>query len=174
MRFKLRFPALDLKKWQAKNDGNPESLQAMGAASRKRGYLTQDEFREFCAKKSPRNKARYWAHSAALIREVTRIALSAKSEEVRIKSLMILDGVSWPTASFILHFCSGHKYPVLDFRALWSLSIDKPPPYTFKFWFEYVEYCRGLSDRSGLSMRQVDAALWKFSKENQGRSGSSH
>jgi hypothetical protein len=37
-------------------------------------------------------------------KEVASITLTAASERVRIETLTILDGVSWPTASVILHF----------------------------------------------------------------------
>ncbi len=36
--------------------------------------------------------------------------------------LRFLDGVEWPTASTILHFCGARPYPILDYRALWSLG----------------------------------------------------
>jgi hypothetical protein len=56
----------------------------------------------------------------------------------------------------------------MDFRALWSLGIDDPPnPYTFDIWWEYTQYCRDLSKSTGVSMRDIDKALWQYSKENQ-------
>jgi hypothetical protein len=164
MKFVLRFPESKLEKWQR---GDLTSLQRIGEDAKNRGYLTREEFLKICADKSSRSKSRCASNSTELIREVTEISFSAKAEQVQIQSLMILVGVSWPTASYILHFCSANRYPVLDFRALWSLSINKPPLYTFSFWHEYTDYCRNLADRSGLTMRQVDAALWQYSKENQ-------
>jgi len=78
-----------------------------------------------------------------------------------------LDGVDWPTASVLLHFCDRQPYPVLDFRALWSLRISTPPTYTFEFWWAYVICTRQLADAAGESMRTVDRALWQYSKERQ-------
>jgi hypothetical protein len=82
--------------------------------------------------------------------------------------------VSYPTASVILHFFHRDVYPILDFRALWSMGFDQPPQYTFEFWWEYVEATRNLLARAhrtlpSLSMRELDRALWQYSKERQGR-----
>ncbi len=80
----------------------------------------------------------------------------------------LLDRVAWPTASTILHFCDARPYPILDYRALWSLGYAKPPKYTMEFWLEYLEFTRELAGRLGLPIRTVDKALWQYSKEKQG------
>ncbi len=167
MKFKLRFPEFELEKWAERNTGDLSALERIGKSARERGHLSRQEFLSICAEKSPRSKPRCASNSTELIEEVTRIAMSSKLEELHIRSLMMLTGVSWPTASYILHFCHSSKYPILDFRALWSLSIPKAPVYTYEFWGKYVEICRDLAKRNKLSMRQVDAALWQYSKERQ-------
>ena len=91
----------------------------------------------------------------------------AENERLRIEVLTLLKGVSWPMASVILHWCHTDRYPLIDFRALWSLGIDTPPRYTFDFWWAYVETCRSLADESQVSMRELDRALWAYSKFNQ-------
>lgn len=58
-------------------------------------------------------------------------------------------------------------YPILDYRALWSLGIDPPPAYDFPFWRAYTLACRELAAGAGVSMRDLDRALWQYSKENQ-------
>jgi hypothetical protein len=67
----------------------------------------------------------------------------------------------------ILHFFHRDPYPIIDFRALWSVSLPVPVQYGFDFWWPYVQFCRDLSDRTGLDMRTLDRALWQYSKENQ-------
>ena len=64
-------------------------------------------------------------------------------------------------------FFHRHPYPILDYRALWSLSLKLPKCYSFEFWWAYVEYCRELSSRNGVDMRTLDKALWQYSKEKQ-------
>jgi hypothetical protein len=168
--FVLRFPEVELQKWAARNLGDSSHMQTLGESARNRGHVSRAEFLAICAVKSPRTKPRCSSNATELIEEATRISFTSSNDEMRIRSLMILAGVSWPTASFILHFCHPGKYPILDFRALWSLSVDKPPIYTYHFWMQYVEFCRALAERHGMSMRDLDAALWQYSKEMQGES----
>jgi hypothetical protein len=98
------------------------------------------------------------------------VALSAAtSERLQIEVLRLLKGVEWPVASVLLHWGHRDQYPVLDFRALWSLGIERNeiPPYDFDFWWDYVRYCRKVSDRTRICMRILDRALWQYSKEHQ-------
>lgn len=106
----------------------------------------------------------YKQHKEPYIREVTRFALATCSERARIKALTLLDGVGWPTASVILHFYHTEPYPILDFRALWSVGADLEHKYDFAFWYEYVEFCRKEAKKAGVSMRTLDRALWQYSK----------
>lgn len=117
--------------------------------------------------KSPRVVKHLESNSDALVRKATSIALSVETEELRIGALTILRGVGWPMASVILQFCHEDPYPILDFRALWSLSVDVPSVYTFPFWWAYTQHCRKLAEQAGVDMRTLDRALWQYSKENQ-------
>ena len=98
---------------------------------------------------------------------MTEVALSTGCEQLRVESLTLLRGVHWPTASAILHFCHADPYPVLDVRALWSLGVERPPPYAFDFWHAYTLACRKIARRARVSMRDLDRALWQYSKEQQ-------
>lgn len=99
---------------------------------------------------------------------MTSAAFGAQDERLKVEVLTLLSGVQWPTASVILHFCVGDEYPIVDYRALWSLSAEVPPAgYTFEFWEAYCAATREISRRSGASMRTVDRALWQYSKEHQ-------
>jgi hypothetical protein len=102
-----------------------------------------------------------------LIKEVTRLSLETECEEARIKLLTILKGVSWPVASVILHFAFPEKYPIMDFRAIWSLDWEQPKSYNFDFWQKYCTEIRKISNETGLTIRQIDKALWQYSKNNQ-------
>ena len=45
-----------------------------------------------------------------------------------------------PTASVPLHLAHRDPQPILDFRALWSLGVDKQPSYySFELWERYVQ-----------------------------------
>jgi hypothetical protein len=83
--------------------------------------------------------------------------------------LTLLQGVEWPTASVLLHFGHRDLYPILDYRALWSLQVEPPKAgYDFEFWREYTKSCRELARQAELDMRTLDRALWQYSRENQG------
>jgi hypothetical protein len=80
----------------------------------------------------------------------------------------LLDGVSMPTASVLLHLAHKDPYPIIDSRALWSLGIEKPPATcSFEFWQEYTRTCRSLAKQAPVSMRTLDRALWQYSEEQQ-------
>lgn len=168
-RFRLRFRPDAVNalahKYQYRTD---RPLGKIAAAARVRGCLTSRELAAIAYWKTPRTAPRVARNDREFVREATRIAFSTKSERLRIETLTLLDGVNWPTASVILHFVFPTRYPILDYRALWSLGIDPPPPYTFGFWEQYVTFTRSTAQRLKVSLRDLDRALWQFSKENQG------
>jgi hypothetical protein len=128
----------------------------------------KDEFVELCRWKTPRSQQRVLSNPEDFIKEVTHTSLTTASERLRIGVLTLLNGVSWPTASVLLHFGYDNLYPILDFRALWSLGVDASQVnYCFDFWWEYTQHCRSLATESGVSMRVLDRALWQYSDSNQ-------
>jgi hypothetical protein len=168
--FKPRIPATKLKTlaphYPADYDYEIENVLA--PIIRERGYFTKPEFESICHWKTPRSQRRVASNSAEYIEAVTRTALSTGSEQLRVEVLTLLSGVRWPTASVILHFCHRDPYPILDVRALWSLGVDASKViYNFELWWEYTQVCRRLAKSTGLSMRELDRALWQYSKENQ-------
>ena len=61
------------------------------------------------------------------IRQITRAALTADCERLRIGVLLALDGVAWPIASVILHFAFAYDangFPVFDKRAMKAVGSD--------------------------------------------------
>jgi hypothetical protein len=117
--------------------------------------------------KAPRSAGHVEKNGHDFVKEVSAFAFGAHDERARIESLTLLDGVSWPTASVILHLFHPDPYPILDFRALWSVGLSMPNQYKFSIWWPYVEFCRGIAARNGVDMRTLDRALWQYSKENQ-------
>jgi hypothetical protein len=133
----------------------------------RKGCLAKEGFLTVCAWKTPRSKPHCESNDSALIKEISALALATKSERLRIQAWTLLAGVKWPTASVFLHFAFPEQYPVLDYRALWSLQEKAPSQYTFSFWEEYTEFCRSLARQAIVSMRMLDKALWTFSKLKQ-------
>ena len=134
---------------------------------KQKGHLTKDEFRTVCEWKTPRSKRWCESNDEDLIKEVSALALATKSERLRIQVWTLLAGVQWPTASVFLHFAFHDRYPIIDYRAIWSLQADVPNQYTFPFWWEYTSLCRTLAREARVTMRALDKALWKYSELHQ-------
>lgn len=170
--FSLQCPSSQLSKYASRYRYEDDEVVATAEAfMQEHRYLTREHFLALCRWKSPRSGPRCAENSEGYIEAVTRVALGTDDERLRIEVLTLLAGVSWPTASVVLHFGHREGYPILDFRALWSLGVTAPPRYTFDLWMPYTEYCRALARKQKLSMRELDRALWQYSKEHQSSAG---
>jgi hypothetical protein len=168
--FNLRFAEKDVGKWFEQYPPaalNPVIEKQIVPRVRKEGFVVRKDFMTLCRWKTNRTQSRCAQNSSEFIKSVSQIALSTADEQLRIEIWTLLDGVNWPTASVLLHWLHLEEYPILDFRALWSLGYEKPPPYDFAFWQEYVRYCCALAKRCNLPVRALDRALWEYSKTNQ-------
>lgn len=165
--FHLQFDPSELDHWASRYSYADDGFitNEISPQVRKRGHYTRDEFLKVCGWKTGRSASKCRKNSAEFVEEATAAALSAKSEELRIGTLTLLNGVGWPTASVLLHFGSNDRYPILDFRALHALGLSEPTQYTFDFWGAYVVACRDLADEHDVSMRKLDRAMWQWSKE---------
>ena len=170
MKLSLRFKKSEISHWSSRyqvdsmEDFMEKKLRPTIQANK---YLTSTQLSKLCKWKTPRTKSRVAKNSEEFIRVVTETAFSTPNEQLRIEVLTLLQGVSWPTASVLLHFGSSEPYPILDFRALWSLGLRVPKQYDFQFWWTYTQFCRHLSLESNVTMRILDRALWQFSKETK-------
>jgi hypothetical protein len=68
-------------------------------------------------------------------------------------------------SSVILAACQPHRFTVADSRALTTLrrlGLMPPGPAAFRLddWLPYLSACRTLARTCGLSLREVDRALW--------------
>jgi hypothetical protein len=167
--FELRFKKDQIRYWAGKYDyrsGDADVLD-IGARSRIAGYYTKDDFIKVCDWKTRgRPRRHYSANSEGDVREQTHIALTTPREELRITALTRLHGVGWPTASVLLQLAHTDPYPILDFRALWSLGSEQQY-YTFEFWWQYVTTCRAIAAECNVSIRDLDRALWEYSRLHQ-------
>ena len=134
---------------------------------RRRKYLTLEDLKKVAYWKSPRIIRHINQNDDAYVREITKFALSATEERSRIEALTLLKGVRFRVASVILHFFHSDRYPIIDFRALWSLGERAPKQDSFRYWQFYVKCSRRIADRCSADMRTLDRALWQYSKENQ-------
>ncbi len=134
---------------------------------RKNRYLDKEKFVQLGRWKTRRQTKNYLRNSEKFIQATTQKALKTKDEKTKIETLMQLHGVAWAVASVILHFAFPEQYPILDFRAIWSMGLRQPKSYSFNFWQQYVTRFRKLRDETNLPARTLDRGLWMFSKLNQ-------
>jgi hypothetical protein len=132
----------------------------------KQQFITQDQLITISEWKSDRN-TNAARNDPAYVKEITKWCFSTKNERAKIEVLNILDGVDWPTASFILHLYHSDDYPVIDVRALWTCNMNPKLRPNYNFWNQYCLFVRGIQDRTGLDMRTIDKGLWQYSKQHQ-------
>jgi hypothetical protein len=165
--FALQFAIEDIPAYAGRFDfAEEDEALAIGDAARRRGYYEVDEFVKVCRWKSVRSASYVARNSADAVVEATRTALADSTvERERMRALLSLHGVAFPTASVLLHLAYPGRYPILDQRALHALGIAPPPAYSFRFWTAYVSAYLDLITRSGVDGRTLDRALWQWSKE---------
>jgi len=163
-----------LVRYNKNHPGEDDDLIARWERIQAEGKMQLGDLFAVCDWKAPRAAGHARKNTNCEVEEVTGLAFRAKSERVRVEVLQTLHGVSYPTASVILHFFHHDVYPVLDFRVVWSMRMTQPSHYTFDFWWRYVRGCREFLARAQrrypeLSMRELDRALWQYSYERQPR-----
>lgn len=168
-KFSLRFPIAEVKTWadEYSYGGDSTLAEEIGRPVKAQRYVTKGQLLGLAHWKSPRIVPRCDANDADFVEEVTGKALQSKHERFRVEALRLLTGVDWPMASVILHFCHDDDYPILDYRALWSLRVHPVPRYKYDLWAEYTRVTRKLAAEAGVGMRTLDRALWQYSKEKQ-------
>ncbi len=163
----LRFSETDIEHWAKRYQEYEEEKALMGLRDEilKKRVLTKDQLRRVARWKFPLAGA-VEKNAEEYVQTITSFALQTPNERARIEVLKVLNGVKWAIASAILHHFHTESYPILDVRALSSVNAN-PSNYTFDFWWSYVEFCRGIADRAGCTMRTLDRALWQYSKDTQ-------
>ncbi len=98
------------------------------------------------------------------IEDALRIAVEARTERTAIAVLSGLYGVEIPVASAVLAAVAPERYTIIDFRALEALG-EKRTWHTVDSYLAYLECCRRLARENGISLRELDRALWQWSVE---------
>ena len=130
-----------------------------------RGYLTKQELHTIARWKSPRRAALTLENTDDFIKEITKRAFTPADDWTKLLTLTQLQGIGQPTASAILHLYDEGDYPILDIHALWSVGMEWTARTSYPFWLDYVQFCRDIANRNGVSMRDLDRALWKYSSD---------
>ncbi len=113
-----------------------------------------------------RGRSRLNSYSEAEICEALQIAVNAAQPRSAIAVLTGLYGVHTPVASAIATVIHPDRYTIIDFRALHALgqsSVDNSIP----FYLAYLDYCISLASRWDLPLRNLDRALWQWSRNQE-------
>jgi hypothetical protein len=133
-----------------------------------RAYLDKGHFMEIARWKSPRPVRHYQSNDDDLVQEVTALAFAARRDDLKLRLLMLLDSVGVPVASTILHFAFPDEYPIMDVRAVTTLTQlglwTRPVQFSVADWQVYTDLMRDHAKRLGVTLRELDKALWAFDK----------
>ena len=97
--------------------------------------------------------------------DALHLAVHAQTERAAIAVLCGLHGVDVPVASAILTAVAPERFTIIDYRALESLGVTNYVP-TVDFYLAYLRACRELVRENTVSLRELDRALWQWSKEH--------
>jgi hypothetical protein len=156
--------------WRPKYARDEERLKAWLAEQSEPKCLDKEHFKDIAMWKSRRPKRHYEKNDGAFVRQVTEHAFGATDERLQLHILTALDGVRVPVASTILHFAFPHRYAILDFRVLRTLTsaglwlLDEAHSFTLAGWLEYIQLMRRLAKKLAVDLRDLDKALWAFDK----------
>ena len=140
-----------------------------------RRYVDRPRFLDIAKWKSPRPVRHYESNDDDLVREVTTLAFAARRGDLKLRLLMLLDGVAVPVASTIFHFAFPDRYPIMDVRAVTTLTHlglwTRPVQFSVADWQVYTHLMREHARTLGVTLRELDKALWAFDKQpRHGRS----
>ena len=124
--FRLRFPLEEVGYWadryQYADDAEVEEIgKQAGLAGR---YTLADLLAIASWKTRGRSRRYVEMNTDGEVRDATTLALATSDERERVAALVHLHGVQLPTASVLLHLALADLFPIIDYRALWSLGID--------------------------------------------------
>jgi hypothetical protein len=129
-------------------------------------YIGKDILLGIADWKAPRVKGYIVRNDPAFVEEVTRASFSASNEKLKLEVLTLLEGVNIRMASAILQFCFPQRYVVMDWRAWESLraagKIKGEIEDAFECYKQYNDMCQRISKQFGVSLRELDKALWQW------------
>lgn len=136
------------------------------------GYLKKDELLEIVRWKSARAIRKAEANSEEIIEKITRFAFETDSEEVKMRVLTSLNGVSIPMASSILTIPYPELYGIIDIRGwhtLYNLGLVdyKKDVFNIKDWLLYLKIIRDIGKKYGITPREVDKAIFMYDRINR-------
>jgi hypothetical protein len=167
VRFTLAFPPSRIGELAARyRDYDDATVFAAGRRIAEGNFGIAELRTIFEWKTRGRGRSRLDKNTPEEVEDALRLALAARTERSAISVLKGLAGVDVPVASAIMTAIDPKRYTILDFRALFSLGVER----TFTsvgFYLSYLAACRRIAKSVRVDLRTLDRALWQYSKENQ-------
>lgn len=141
-----------------------DALKA-GDEARRKGYFTIQSGLLVVRWKSPRSVTYFGRNAGPDVEEITRLALGA-SDHLKHRLLSLLHGVSTGVAGALLTAYDQDAFTMYDWRAFDSherLEGGIEEPQELGYW-TYTQESRRLAGDLGVSLRNLDRALWMWSK----------
>jgi len=114
-----------------------------------------------------RGRSRPASNDDAELADALELATAARTDRAAIAVLVGLSGVDIPVASAVMAMVKPHQFTIIDFRALWSLGVDRKAWLSIGYYLAYLAFCREIAAAARTDLRTLDKALWQYSSENQ-------
>ena len=163
VKFKLRFDPSEINALAKKYVYADNAAMLAAGKSIAEGDHSTGNLLKIVAWKSPRSTARVERNTEADVADALRLAVSAKTERAAVAVLTGLRGVDVPVASAVMAAIAPDRFTIIDYRALEALGVKRPSP-SLGVYLEYLGHCRELASQHGVSLRELDRALWQWSK----------
>src|SRR6266568_1365539 len=163
--FHLQYDPTDIRKLAAEYmETSADQDRAMEDAGRRiaGGDLTRSNLEAIYRWKSARRIRLLGDNTDAEIEQALKAAVGAGDVKVAVCSLTSLAGVGVKMASAILTAIDPECYTVLDIRALEALGTGDGED--VDLYVVYLEACRTMAERFGVTLRDFDRANWQWSK----------
>ena len=148
-----------------------DDTQALRAGARIRnGEYTRVNLLKIIKWKNGRGVSHLKRNSDDEIADALNLAVAAKTDRAAAAVLTALHGVQVPVASAILTTIDPERFTIIDFRALEALGVKKSN-ITIDFYLSYLKQCRKLARINKVPLRELDRALWQWSKEKSKNTG---
>ena len=168
------FDSAALNRWISLYDLEHYLFRRVSAQFKERHTLEPYDFYAIVVWKSNRAKTKVKNGLLAArksVNELMKEVSQADTHADKVDILVEVDGIGLAIASAILAVCYSDYFTVLDYRAwqtLQSLSVDELPtryPWQPQEYLAYCQVCRALAQKRGISLRDLDRALWARSWE---------
>jgi hypothetical protein len=163
--FHLQYDAADIPKLAAEYLATlADDDRKMEDAGRRiaSGDFSRSNLVAICEWKSARRIRLLKNNTDSEIEMALQQVIRATGVQEAVCSLIPLAGVGVKMASAILTAIDPERYTVLDVRALEALGVKDSGD--LNFYVQYVEACRSLAKKYGVTMRDFDRANWQWSK----------